>query len=93
MMLGIRGQGYLGDKHSKWYINPGERHPLPSTTPPMPTTMNFKNLIQYNILAANTAQTIAKTIEMPFLSSTAALCLSITKCIEVSHFLWHWHNI
>jgi hypothetical protein len=52
--------------------------------PTMPTTANFKNLIEYITLAATTAQNIAETAKVPFLGSTAALCLSITKCIEVS---------
>ncbi|KAJ7255998.1 hypothetical protein C8J57DRAFT_1517716 [Mycena rebaudengoi] len=48
----------------------------------MPTTANVKNLIQYIILAATTAKNIAETAKVPFLGSTAALCLSISKCIE-----------
>ncbi|KAJ7201759.1 hypothetical protein C8J57DRAFT_1736027, partial [Mycena rebaudengoi] len=48
----------------------------------MRTTANIKNLIQYIILAATTAQNIAQTAEVPFLGSTAALCLSITKSVE-----------
>ncbi|KAJ7241784.1 hypothetical protein C8J57DRAFT_1558541 [Mycena rebaudengoi] len=50
----------------------------------MPTTTKFKSLIQYTILAANTAQNIAETAKVPFLGSTSALCLSITKCIETT---------
>ncbi|KAJ7237869.1 hypothetical protein C8J57DRAFT_1566835 [Mycena rebaudengoi] len=50
----------------------------------MPTTAKFKNLIQYVILAATTAQTIAETANVPFLVSASALCLSITKCIETT---------
>ncbi|KAJ7246958.1 hypothetical protein C8J57DRAFT_1674427 [Mycena rebaudengoi] len=46
------------------------------------TTVNFSNLIQYTILAATTAKNTAITAKVPFLGSTAALCLSITKCIE-----------
>ncbi|KAJ7289589.1 hypothetical protein C8J57DRAFT_433284, partial [Mycena rebaudengoi] len=49
-----------------------------------PTTAKFKNLIQYTILAATTAQTIAKTAKVPYLGTTAALCLSITKYIEMT---------
>ncbi|KAJ7290073.1 P-loop containing nucleoside triphosphate hydrolase protein [Mycena rebaudengoi] len=48
------------------------------------TTANFKNLIQYVILAATTAENIAETAQVPFLASTATLCLSITKCIETT---------
>ncbi|KAJ7261201.1 hypothetical protein C8J57DRAFT_1719913 [Mycena rebaudengoi] len=48
----------------------------------MPTAGNFKNLIEYVILAANTAQNIAETAKVPFLGSTAALCLSITKSVQ-----------
>jgi hypothetical protein len=76
-------------------------HPLPSlqrleiifgrrntASPQFPTTAKFKNLIQYTILAATTVQKIAEITKVPFLVSTAALSLSITKCIEVSTFLW-----
>ncbi|KAJ7239239.1 hypothetical protein C8J57DRAFT_1478415 [Mycena rebaudengoi] len=48
----------------------------------MPTTGNFKNLIEYITLAATTAQNIAETAKVPFLGSTAALCLSITKSVQ-----------
>ncbi|KAJ7268546.1 hypothetical protein C8J57DRAFT_1717249 [Mycena rebaudengoi] len=48
----------------------------------MPTAANFKNLIEYVTLAATTAQNIAETAKVPFLSSTAALCLSITKSVQ-----------
>ncbi|KAJ7262900.1 hypothetical protein C8J57DRAFT_1231507 [Mycena rebaudengoi] len=48
----------------------------------MPTTVNVKNLIQYTILAATTAKNIAETAKVPFLGSTAALCLSITKSAQ-----------
>jgi hypothetical protein len=54
----------------------------------MPTTSNFKNVIQYTILAATTAKNIAETAKVPFLGSTAVLCLSISKSIEVREFLW-----
>ncbi|KAJ7257449.1 hypothetical protein C8J57DRAFT_1721217 [Mycena rebaudengoi] len=47
-------------------------------------TAKFKNLIQYTILATTTAQTIAETAKVPFLGSTSALCLSITKGIETT---------
>ncbi|KAJ7265251.1 hypothetical protein C8J57DRAFT_1622372 [Mycena rebaudengoi] len=50
----------------------------------MPTTANFKNVIQYTILAATTAKNIAETVKVPFLASTAALALSILKCIETA---------
>ncbi|KAJ7218194.1 hypothetical protein C8J57DRAFT_1598276 [Mycena rebaudengoi] len=50
----------------------------------MPTTANFKNLIQYTTLAATTAKNIGETTQVPFLCSTAALCLSILKCIETT---------
>ncbi|KAJ7264339.1 hypothetical protein C8J57DRAFT_1512412 [Mycena rebaudengoi] len=50
----------------------------------MPTTAKFKNLIQYTILAATTVQTIVETAKVPFLVSTSALCLPITKCIETT---------
>ncbi|KAJ7254526.1 hypothetical protein C8J57DRAFT_1657812 [Mycena rebaudengoi] len=50
----------------------------------MPTTANLKNLVQYTILAATTAKNIAETAKVPFLGSTAVLCLSITKCIETT---------
>jgi hypothetical protein len=52
----------------------------------MPTTANFKNLIQYTSLAATTAKNIAEAAKVPFLGSTAALSLSILRCIEVSRF-------
>ncbi|KAJ7265589.1 hypothetical protein C8J57DRAFT_1718250 [Mycena rebaudengoi] len=48
----------------------------------MPTTANLKNLIQYIIVAATAAKNIAETAKVPFLGSTAALCLSITKSVE-----------
>ncbi|KAJ7196007.1 hypothetical protein C8J57DRAFT_1644983 [Mycena rebaudengoi] len=48
----------------------------------MPTTANFKNIIEYTILAATTAQNIAETGHVPFLRSTAVLSLSITKSVE-----------
>ncbi|KAJ7212848.1 P-loop containing nucleoside triphosphate hydrolase protein, partial [Mycena rebaudengoi] len=50
----------------------------------MPTTANFKNLIQYTTLAATTARNIGETTQVPFLCSTAALCFSILKCIETT---------
>ncbi|KAJ7265635.1 hypothetical protein C8J57DRAFT_1718273 [Mycena rebaudengoi] len=50
----------------------------------MPTADNFKNLLQYTIFAATTAKNIAETTNVPFLGSTAVLCLSITKCIETT---------
>ncbi|KAJ7256945.1 hypothetical protein C8J57DRAFT_1648996 [Mycena rebaudengoi] len=50
----------------------------------MPTAGNFKNLIEYITLAATTTKNIAETAKVPFLGSTAALCLSITKCIETT---------
>ncbi|KAJ7200953.1 hypothetical protein C8J57DRAFT_1486522 [Mycena rebaudengoi] len=49
----------------------------------MPTAANFKNLIKYITLAATTAQNIAETAKVPFLGSTAALCLSITKSVQL----------
>ncbi|KAJ7264301.1 hypothetical protein C8J57DRAFT_1230769 [Mycena rebaudengoi] len=52
--------------------------------PTMPTTAKFKNLIQYTSFAATTAHKIAETAQVPFLVSTSALCLSITKCIETT---------
>jgi hypothetical protein len=58
-----------------------------SSFPTMPTTENFKNLLQYTIFAATTAKNIAETAKVPFLGSTAVLCLSITKCIEVSQLV------
>ncbi|KAJ7245231.1 hypothetical protein C8J57DRAFT_1679767 [Mycena rebaudengoi] len=50
----------------------------------MPTPANFKNVIQYTILAATTAKNIAEMAKVPFLGSTAALCLSIIKGIEMT---------
>ncbi|KAJ7249967.1 hypothetical protein C8J57DRAFT_1723780 [Mycena rebaudengoi] len=50
----------------------------------MPTTANFKNLIQYTILAATTAKNIADTAQVPFLHSTATVALSILKGIEMA---------
>ncbi|KAJ7280563.1 hypothetical protein C8J57DRAFT_1563363 [Mycena rebaudengoi] len=50
----------------------------------MPTTKNVENLLQYIILAATTTKNIAETAKVPFLGSTAVLCLSITKCIETT---------
>ncbi|KAJ7218197.1 P-loop containing nucleoside triphosphate hydrolase protein, partial [Mycena rebaudengoi] len=43
---------------------------------------NFNNLIQYIILAATTAENIAETAKVPFLGSTASLCLSITESVQ-----------
>jgi hypothetical protein len=59
----------------------------------MPTTANFKNLIQYTTLAATTAENIGETSQVPFLCSTAALSFSILKCIEVIQFCGDWHSI
>ncbi|KAJ7274045.1 hypothetical protein C8J57DRAFT_1714971 [Mycena rebaudengoi] len=50
----------------------------------MPTTANFKNLIQYTTLAATTAKNIGETTQVPFLVSTAMLSFSILKCIETT---------
>ncbi|KAJ7241124.1 hypothetical protein C8J57DRAFT_1561778 [Mycena rebaudengoi] len=50
----------------------------------MPTPVNFKNVIQYTILAATTAKKMQKTAKVPFLGSTAALCLSIAKSVETT---------
>ncbi|KAJ7234460.1 hypothetical protein C8J57DRAFT_1729097 [Mycena rebaudengoi] len=50
----------------------------------MPTTANFKNLIQYTTLAATTAKNIGETTQVPFLVSTATLSFSILKCIETT---------
>ncbi|KAJ7247057.1 hypothetical protein C8J57DRAFT_1724691 [Mycena rebaudengoi] len=50
----------------------------------MPITKNVENLLQYIILAATTTKNIAETAKVPFLSSTAELCLSITKRIETT---------
>ncbi|KAJ7258835.1 P-loop containing nucleoside triphosphate hydrolase protein, partial [Mycena rebaudengoi] len=50
----------------------------------MPTASKFQNLIQHTILIATTAKIIAERFEVPFLGSTAALCLSITKYIETT---------
>ncbi|KAJ7257427.1 hypothetical protein C8J57DRAFT_1235144 [Mycena rebaudengoi] len=51
----------------------------------MPTTANFKNLIQYtSLVAATTAKNIAEAAKVPFLGSTVALSLSILKCIETT---------
>ncbi|KAJ7244702.1 hypothetical protein C8J57DRAFT_1725593 [Mycena rebaudengoi] len=69
--------------------------------PTITTTANFKNLIQYVILAATTAQNIAQTAQVPFLVSTSALCLSITQCIkttklneeECAQIMEHIHEI
>ncbi|KAJ7200265.1 P-loop containing nucleoside triphosphate hydrolase protein [Mycena rebaudengoi] len=43
---------------------------------------NVSQLLGYTVLAATTAQNIADIAKIPFLGSTATLCLSITKCIE-----------
>jgi hypothetical protein len=51
--------------------------------PIMPIIAQFKNLVQYTTLAATSARNIADTTGVPFLSSTAALALSILKYIEV----------
>ncbi|KAJ7209929.1 hypothetical protein C8J57DRAFT_1733705 [Mycena rebaudengoi] len=50
----------------------------------MPTTANFKNLIQYTTLAATTAKNIGETTQVPFLVSTATLSFSSLKCIETT---------
>jgi hypothetical protein len=57
------------------------------------TTAKLTNLVQYTILAATTAKNIAETAKVPFLGTTAALSLSITKSVEVSQFSGHWHHI
>ncbi|KAJ7256104.1 hypothetical protein C8J57DRAFT_1473124, partial [Mycena rebaudengoi] len=67
----------------------------------MPTTVNFKNLVEYITLATTTTQNIAETAKVPFLGSTAALCLSITKSVqtirsnkeEYVEILGHIHEI
>jgi hypothetical protein len=61
--------------------------PLLSSMPTM-SPANVSKLIGYTVLAATTAQKIAEIAQVPFLGSTATMCLSITKCIEVSPFLW-----
>ncbi|KAJ7231429.1 P-loop containing nucleoside triphosphate hydrolase protein [Mycena rebaudengoi] len=43
---------------------------------------NVSKLIGYTVFAATTAQNIAEMAQVPFLGSTATLCLSIMKCIE-----------
>jgi phosphoribosylanthranilate isomerase len=50
----------------------------------MQPSTKFKNLIEYTTIAATTAKEIANTTNTPFLGSTAALTLSIVKCVEVS---------
>ncbi|KAJ7202432.1 hypothetical protein C8J57DRAFT_1486002 [Mycena rebaudengoi] len=52
--------------------------------PTIPITKNVESLLQYIILAATTTKNIAETAKVPFLGSTAILCLSITKCIELN---------
>ncbi|KAJ7253210.1 hypothetical protein C8J57DRAFT_1722576 [Mycena rebaudengoi] len=50
----------------------------------MPITKNVENLLQYITLAATTIKNIAETAKVPFLGSTAVLCLSVTKSIETT---------
>jgi hypothetical protein len=57
---------YLWEEHGKKHISPGEWPFSSSPIPTMPTTANFKNLIQYTILAATTAQNIAENIQSAF---------------------------
>jgi hypothetical protein len=45
------------------------------------------------LLAATTAKKIGETTQIPFLRSTAAMCFSILKSIEVIQFCGDWHNI
>jgi hypothetical protein len=54
---------------------------LPSM-PTIPATANFRNDIQYTILAATAAQNIAESLSLGRLLH----CLSITKCIEADFF-------
>jgi hypothetical protein len=69
-------------------MRPDERHLSPTSLSRLPTmtttTANFKNLIHYVIFAANSTKNIAESAQIPILSSTATLCLSISKLLEVS---------
>jgi hypothetical protein len=85
MMVRMHREQYLSEEHSKRYICPDEQ--LPPNMPTMPTTVKFKDLIGYTVLAATTARNIAERAQVPFLGLTTTLCLSITKSIEVSPFL------
>ncbi|KAJ7288873.1 hypothetical protein C8J57DRAFT_1495134 [Mycena rebaudengoi] len=48
----------------------------------MQPSTSFKNLIQYATIAATTTKEMADSARVPFLGSTAALSLSILKCVE-----------
>jgi hypothetical protein len=50
----------------------------------MQPSTSFENLIQYATIAATTTKEIADSARVPFLGSTAALSLSILKCVEIS---------
>ncbi|KAJ7243469.1 hypothetical protein C8J57DRAFT_1243416 [Mycena rebaudengoi] len=48
----------------------------------MKVPAQLENLIQYTTVAASTAEEIAGSFQIPFLSSATALTLSILKCVE-----------
>ncbi|KAJ7277237.1 P-loop containing nucleoside triphosphate hydrolase protein, partial [Mycena rebaudengoi] len=48
----------------------------------MKVPTHLENLIQYTTVAASTVEEIAGSFQIPFLSSVAALTLSILKCVE-----------
>ncbi|KAJ7252445.1 hypothetical protein C8J57DRAFT_1474117 [Mycena rebaudengoi] len=48
----------------------------------MKVPTQLENLIQYTTVAASTVEGIAGSLQIPFLSSVAALTLSILKCVE-----------
>ncbi|KAJ7270291.1 P-loop containing nucleoside triphosphate hydrolase protein, partial [Mycena rebaudengoi] len=50
----------------------------------MSTAVNSENLIKETVLAATTVQNMAEKAKVPLLSFTAALCLSILKCLETT---------
>jgi hypothetical protein len=50
----------------------------------MKVPTQLENVIQYTTVAVNTVDGIAGAFQIPFLSSTTALTLSILKCVEVN---------
>jgi hypothetical protein len=83
----IRSVSVGGTQQKRCIYMPRRPAPLPSSMPTM-SPANASKLIGYTVFAATTAQNIAEITQVPFLGSTATLCLTIMKCIEVSPFLW-----
>jgi hypothetical protein len=47
-------------------------------------------LIHYTTIAATAIKDMAESAAIPFLGSTAALSLSVLKCVEVSDTSYSW---